>query len=127
MTKTLFTILFIAVLASAFPILAHHSFAAEYDAQAPITLKGVVTKIEWTNPHIYFYIDVKDENGNVSNWALEGYPPNTLRRVGFAKDMLKVGDEVSVTGWKSRDGSKRAASRELTLADGRKIFTGPPA
>jgi len=86
-----------------------------------------VTKIEWTNPHIYYYIDVKDESGNVANWAFEGYPPNTLRRVGFSRDLLKPGDAVSVTGWAARDGSKRAASRELTLSNGRKIFSGPPA
>jgi len=119
--------LLLGLLAGVLPAVAHHSFAAEYDTKAPVALKGVVTKIEWTNPHIYYYIDVKDENGSVSNWALEGYPPNTLRRVGFSRDLLKVGDAVSVTGWASRDGSKRAASRELTLPDGHKIFTGPPA
>ena len=115
------------LLLASLPALAHHSFAAEYDTKAPVALKGVVTKIEWTNPHIYYYIDVKDENGNVANWAFEGYPPNTLRRVGFSRDLLKVGDTVNVTGWAARDGSKRAASRELTLSDGRKIFSGPPA
>jgi hypothetical protein len=115
------------LLLACIPVSAHHSFAAEYDSKVPVTLQGVVTKIEWTNPHIYFYLDVKDANGNVANWAFEGYPPNTLRRVGFSHDMLKVGDTVSVTGWAARDGSKRAASRELTLMDGRKIFTGPPA
>jgi hypothetical protein len=119
---------FVAILLLAtLPALAHHSFAAEYDTKAPVALKGVVTKIEWTNPHIYYYIDVKDENGNVANWAFEGYPPNTLRRVGFSRDLMKVGDTVNVTGWAARDGSKRAASRELTLSDGRKIFSGPPA
>jgi hypothetical protein len=115
------------MLLASLPALAHHSFAAEYDTKAPVALKGVVTKIEWTNPHIYYYIDVKDESGNVSNWAFEGYPPNTLRRVGFSRDLLKVGDTVNVTAWAARDGSKRAASRELTLSDGRKIFSGPPA
>ena len=115
------------MLLASLPALAHHSFAAEYDTKAPVALKGVVTKIEWTNPHIYYYIDVKDESGNVANWAFEGYPPNTLRRVGFSRDLLKVGDTVNVTGWAARDGSKRAASRELTLSDGRKIFSGPPA
>ena len=115
------------MLLASLPALARHSFAAEYDTKAPVALKGVVTKIEWTNPHIYYYIDVKDESGNVSNWAFEGYPPNTLRRVGFSRDLLKVGDTVNVTGWAARDGSKRAASRELTLSDGRKIFSGPPA
>lgn len=115
------------LLLASLPALAHHSFAAEYDTKAPVAMKGIVTKIEWTNPHIYYYIDVKDENGNVANWAFEGYPPNTLRRVGFSRDLLKVGDTVNVTGWAARDGSKRAASRELTLSDGRKIFSGPPA
>jgi Family of unknown function (DUF6152) len=115
------------LLLASLPALAHHSFAAEYDTKAPVALKGVVTKIEWTNPHIYYYIDVKDESGNMANWAFEGYPPNTLRRVGFSRDLLKVGDTVNVTGWAARDGSKRAASRELTLPDGRKIFSGPPA
>lgn len=115
------------LLLASLPALAHHSFAAEYDTRAPIALKGVVTKIEWTNPHIYYYVDVKDESGNVANWAFEGYPPNTLRRVGFSRDLLKVGDTVNVTGWAARDGSKRAASRELTLSDGRTIFSGPPA
>ena len=115
------------LLLASLPALAHHSFAAEYDTKAPVALKGVVTKIEWTNPHIYYYLDVKDESGNVANWAFEGYPPNTLRRVGFSRDLLKVGDTVNVTGWAARDGSKRAASRELTLSDGRKIFSGPPA
>jgi len=115
------------LLLASLPAVAHHSFAAEYDTKAPVALSGVVTKIEWTNPHIYYYIDVKDESGNVANWAFEGYPPNTLRRVGFSRDLLKPGDAVSVTGWAARDGSKRAASRELTLSNGRKIFSGPPA
>jgi hypothetical protein len=116
-----------SLLLASLPALAHHSFAAEYDTKAPVALKGVVTKIEWTNPHIYYYVDVKDESGNVANWAFEGYPPNTLRRIGFSRDLLKVGDTVNVTGWAARDGSKRAASRELTLSDGHKIFSGPPA
>jgi hypothetical protein len=72
-------------------VLAHHSFAAEYDSKE-VTLTGVITKVEWTNPHIYFYIDVKDASGNVVNWAVEGYPPNTLKRTGFTRDDLKVGD-----------------------------------
>jgi len=117
----------LVLLATTLPLVAHHSFVAEYDPSAPVSLKGTVTKIEWTNPHIYYYIDVKDEKGNVTNWALEGYPPNTLRRVGFSRDLMKIGDQVSVTGWACRDGAKRAASRELTLPSGQKIFTGPPA
>jgi DNA/RNA endonuclease YhcR with UshA esterase domain len=111
----------------ALPAPAHHSFAAEYDANAPLAVTGVVTKVEWTNPHIYYYVDVKDEAGNVTNWAFEGYPPNTLKRTGVTRDLFVPGETVTVTGWKARDGSKRAASREITFRDGRKMFTGPPA
>jgi hypothetical protein len=121
----------LATLAAAFltvvPGWAHHSFAAEYDGQAPITLKGTITKVEWTNPHIYFYVDVKDASGNVTNWAVEGYPPNTLKRTGFAKDNLKVGDVITVNAWRSRDGASRAAGRDVTFPDGSKKFAGPAA
>jgi hypothetical protein len=106
---------------------AHHSFAAEYDANATVALKGVVTKVEWTNPHAYVYIDVSDENGKVVNWAFEGYPPNTLKRTGFPRDLLKSGDVISITGYRARYSQNRAAGREITLADGRKVFLGPAA
>jgi hypothetical protein len=109
------------------PAVAHHSFAAEYDANTFVTLKGVVTKIEWTNPHAYVYIDVTDENGKVVNWAFEGYPPNTLKRTGFPRDLLKSGDVISITGYRARFTPNRAAGREITLADGRKVFVGPAA
>jgi uncharacterized protein DUF6152 len=109
------------------PALAHHSFAAEYDAAATVTLKGVVTKVEWTNPHAYVHIDVTDENGKVANWAFEGYPPNTLKRTGFPRDLLKSGDVISITGYRARFTPNRAAGREITLADGRKVFLGPAA
>src|SRR3954454_4252584 len=78
---------------------AHHSFAAEYDRNKPVTLKGTVTKVEWQNPHIYFYLDVKGANGAVENWAVEGGAPNTLYRAGWRKDSLQVGNEVTVEGW----------------------------
>lgn len=104
---------------------AHHSFSAEYDEKRVITLKGVVTKFEWMNPHVRFYIDVKDENGIVTNWDLELMSPNTLRRSGWDSHALKVGDDVIVTAYASKDGSKRANARgNVTLADGRKIFAG---
>ena len=119
--------LLVALLLAAAPVWAHHSFAAEYDNQKPVTHKGVVTKIDWMNPHVYIYIDEKSEDGKVLNWAFEGYPPNTLRRVGLARDMLKIGDSVTVTGWSSKDGSLRFAAREITWPDGRKFFIGPPA
>ena len=115
----------VLLFAMALPLLAHHSFAAEYDSKQLLTLKGVITKVEWTNPHMYFYIDVKDENGNVTNWSLEGYPPNTLKRTGFYKDLLKVGEEVTVTAYKAKDGTYTAAGREVTFSDGSKKFAGP--
>ncbi len=115
--RTSSLVLFVAfglALATA-PLSAHHSFAAEYDGKKPIQLQGVVTKIDWENPHVYVYIDVKDDAGNVVNWALEGHPPNTLRRTGWTKSALKVGDTISVTGWHSKDDSYRIAGREVTL------------
>ena len=107
---------------------AHHSFGAEYDGNAPITLKGVITKIEWTNPHVHVYLDVKNEKGAVTNWKWEGYPPNALYRTGWKKDVsMKVGDTITVFGWRARDGGAWAHSREVTFADGTKLFLGPPA
>ncbi len=110
---------------SALPALAHHSFAAEYDSKALVTVSGVITKVEWTNPHIYFYVDVKDASGNLVNWAVEGYPPNTLKRTGFTRDDLKVGDVVTVTAYRAKDSSSRLAGREVTFPDGSKKFAGP--
>ena len=107
---------------------AHHSFGAEYDANKPITLTGVITKIEWTNPHSHFYLDVKDEKGNAVNWKFEGYPPNVLDRTGWKREVtFKPGDKITVFGWRSRDGTNWAHSREITFADGKKLFFGPPA
>lgn len=110
------------------PLIAHHSFGAEYDASQPITVTGVLTRIEFTNPHSFIYIDVIDSKGAVSNWRLEGYPPNVLYRNGWKKDAtMKAGDKISVTGWRSRDGSNWAHSREVTLPTGKKMIFGPPA
>ena len=116
----------LAILAS--PLRAHHSFGAEYDSNQPITVKGVVTKIEWTNPHSYIYLDVTDGAGAKVNWKLEGYPPNVLYRTGWKRDVtMKVGDTVSVFAWRARVGGPFAHSREVTFADGNKLFFGPPA
>ena len=101
---------------------AHHSFAAQYDRNKPITLTGTVTKMEWMNPHIYFYLDVRDGQGSVTNWAVEGGAPHTLYRAGWRRDSLKVGDVVTIDGFLARDGSKLANMSTAQLADGRKIF-----
>jgi Family of unknown function (DUF6152) len=104
--------------------LAHHSFAAEYDAKKPVTLKGTVTKVEWTNPHARFYIDVKDESGTVANWNLELASPNVLIRNGWSRHSLNVGDQVTVEGAQAKDGSQMANARSVILADGKKVFAG---
>lgn len=105
------------------PLLAHHSFSAEYDSTKPVKVTGVVTKIQWTNPHIWFFIDVKDENGTVANWGFSGAPPGVLMRRGITKDALKPGDVVKVEGFRARDGSTNGSGGVVTFADGRKVFT----
>jgi len=117
----------VAAVLAAIPLAAHHSFAAEYDASALITLNGTVSKVEWTNPHAYIYIDVKDEAGKVTTWGMEGYPPNTLTRTGFTRHIVKEGDKITITGYKARDNATRAAAREVTTADGKKYNFGPAA
>ena len=112
------------LLASAAAAAAHHSFAAEYDANKPVTLKGTVTKVEWTNPHARFYIDVKDDKGVVRNWNLELASPNVLVRNGWKRTSLAVGDQVTVDGSAAKDGSKMANARAVKLADGRQVFAG---
>ena len=108
--------------------LAHHSFGAEFDANKPITLKGVVTKVEWTNPHSHFSLEVKDDKGRTATWVLTGYTVNALYRTGWKKDItMKAGDTVTIFGWRARDGSNSAHAREVTFADGKKLFYGPPA
>jgi hypothetical protein len=112
------------LLTSALPVFAHHSFAAEYDSSKPIELKGRVAKVEWTNPHARFYIDVKDANGKVTTWNFELASPNVLSRNGWTRHSLQEGDEITVQGSMAKDGSNLANARTVTLASGKKVFAG---
>jgi hypothetical protein len=122
--KNKFVLLLAAMMMMATAAWAHHSFAAEYDSAKPVTLKGTVTKMEWMNPHARFYVDVKDESGKVTNWELELGSPNGLMRRGWTRNSLKPGDSVIVEGYLAKDGSSLANARQITLADGRKVFAG---
>jgi len=102
----------------------HHAFAAEFDSNKPIKLKGTVTRMEWINPHTWIHMDVKKPNGKVEQWMIEGGPPNALYRRGFTRDSLPTGAEIVVEGFQAKDGSLRGNGRDITFADGRKLFVG---
>jgi hypothetical protein len=106
---------------------AHHSFAAEYDANKPVTLTGTVTKMAWINPHSWIYIDVKKSDGTMENWAVEAGPPGTLIRAGFTKESMVPGTVIVVNGYRAKDGALRANGRDITLPDGRLLFVGGSA
>jgi hypothetical protein len=103
---------------------AHHAFAAEFDAKKPIRLRGTVARMEWINPHTWIHLDVKKADGKVERWMIEGGPPNALYRRGFTKDSLPVGAEILVEGFRAKDGTNRGNGRDVTFADGRKLFLG---
>jgi hypothetical protein len=117
----------LAALAAAPPVVAHHSFAAEFDLAQPLKLRGVVTKVEFMNPHSWIYINVKKDDGTLEEWAVEGGTANTLFRMGVNKNSLAIGTEIIVDGYRARDGAMRANGRDITLPNGSKLFLGGSA
>ena len=121
MTRKLLTVAILLVIAA--PVLGHHSEAAEYDSTKPVKVTGILKKVEWQNPHVWFYVDVTDGNGKITTWGFSGAPPGALLRRGITKDALKIGEVVNVEGSRARDGSNNASGRRVTFADGRNVFT----
>jgi hypothetical protein len=117
----------LALIAVALPAIAHHSFSAEFNDKTTITLTGAVTKVEWFNPHIWVYLDVKDAEGKPQHWQCEGGAPNTLVRNGWTKNSLKQGEEITIDGYLAKDASKTCNARKVTLADGKNVFAGSSA
>jgi hypothetical protein len=126
MTIKLAALLGMAFAVTVLPVEAHHSFAAEFDASKAIRITGVISKVEWTNPHSYLYIDVKDDQGNWATWACEGGAPNALSRRGFTRNAIKLGDTVTIDGYGAKDGSRLMDARRITLTDGRSFYSGSP-
>jgi hypothetical protein len=114
----------VAVLYLTTPVVAHHAFAAEFDANRPVKLEGVVTKVEWINPHSWIHLEVRKKDGTLENWMIEAGAPNSLTRRGFTKDSLPVGTRIVVDGFQAKDGAARANGRDLTFQDGKKLFMG---
>ena len=106
------------------PLLAHHAFSAEFDAKAPVTLQGPITRVEWINPHAWIHMEVKKPDGKSEAWMVEGGTPNTLQRLGISRDSIKVGTVIVVAGFRAKDGRMRANGRDITFPDGRTLFMG---
>ncbi len=122
--KLLAMLVGVSALGTAVQVAAHHSFAAEFDANAPFELTGTVTKIEWANPHTFFYIDLQNAAGEYENWAMEMGSPNGLMRRGWTRDTLTIGDVVTVTGSRAKDGSFKGNARSVVLSTGQRLFAG---
>ena len=124
MKALVFALAVVALLAGAArPAIAHHSFAAEYDDQKPLKITGTLTKVDWMNPHIWYYVDVKNPDGSTTTWAISGGAPGQLMRRGITKDLLVVGSTVNVEGFKAKDGSNNGFGQRVTYQDGRNVFT----
>jgi hypothetical protein len=113
-------------LAIAAPVAAHHSFAAEFDATQPVTLKGKIVRMEWINPHSWLHIDVTNPDGTTTPWMIEGATPNTLLRRGFTREAVKAGTEITIVGYRAKNGANRANGRDLILPDGSRLFMSSP-
>jgi len=123
-TKYCVVVAGLGLILAAAPVWAHHAFAAEFDAKKPVHLEGVVSKVELINPHAWIHVDVKEADGTITSWMVEAGSPNVLLRRGFTKTTVSIGTPVVVDGYQSKDGSKRANGRDITLPDGRKLFLG---
>jgi hypothetical protein len=124
MRTMLFLFAVLALAVTARPVSGHHAFAAEFDSSKPIKLRGTVVRMEWINPHTWIHMDVKTPNGKTERWMIEGGPPNALYRRGFTRDSLPTGADIVVEGFRAKDGSLKGNGRDVTFADGRKLFVG---